>query len=212
VKEFADIAPFAKQPYTLVVSPAAGVKTLSELIAAAKAKPGHIKFGSAGTGSSTHLVAERFKSAAGIDVVHFPYKGGPEANAATADGTVTYWFPPTAIAIKGIKSGKLVGLGVTSAKRSVLLPDVPTISESGIAGFEVNVWWGLWAPAGIPGNVKDKLVKDVALALSAPDLRATLSEKGFEPMSMSSKEFEELVKNEIKSAASTLKAAGIEPK
>jgi tripartite-type tricarboxylate transporter receptor subunit TctC len=211
-QDFVDIAPLAEQPYTLVVGPTAGVKSLAELIERAKARPGAMRFGSAGTGSSTHLVAERFASAAGIDVVHVPYKGGPEANAATADGTVSYWFPPMAIAIKGIMNGKLVGLGVTSARRSALLPDVPTVAQAGVAGFEANVWWGLWAPAGIPGSVRDKLVADVGRALAASDLRAVLSQKGFEPMSMTPQAFGRLVQTEIEAAAGTLKEAGVEPR
>jgi tripartite-type tricarboxylate transporter receptor subunit TctC len=212
MQDFFDIAPLGEQPYTLVVGPTANVKSVSDLIAAAKAKPGQIKFGSAGTGSSTHLVAERFKSVAAIDVVHVPYKGGPEANKATTNGVVTYWFPPTAIAIKGIKSGKLIGLGVTSAKRSVLLPEVPTLNESGLADFKVNVWWGIWAPVGMPNSVKGKLVKDVTEALDSPDLRAKLTDKGFESMNMQPQEFRKLVEKEVKSAANILKTAGIKPK
>jgi tripartite-type tricarboxylate transporter receptor subunit TctC len=210
--DFVDIAPFARQPYALVVGPTANVENIGELIAMAKARPGAMKYGSAGTGSSTHLVAERFASAAGIDVVHVPYKGGPEANAATADGTVTYWFPPLAIALKGIANGKLIGLGVTSAGRSALLPDVPTLAEAGIVGFEANVWWGMWAPAGIPASVQDKLTKDVGRALATSELRAALNQKGFEPMSMTSQAFRQLVEAEVKSAARTLKEAGIEPR
>jgi tripartite-type tricarboxylate transporter receptor subunit TctC len=211
-KDFFDVAPLAKQPYTLVASPSAGVKSVPELIAAAKAKPGQMKFGSAGTGSSTHLVAERFKRAAGIDVTHVPFKGGPEANKATASGEVSYWFPPTAIAFKGVKAGKVVALGVSGATRSGLLPDVPTIAEAAIPGFDFTVWWGVWAPAGIPSAVKDKLVNDVARALTAADLREKLSSKGFEPMSMTPAEFSLLVQREVEASAKTLKEAGIKPK
>lgn len=210
-KDFVDIAPFASQPYTLVASPAAGLKSVSELIAAAKAKPGQIKFGSAGIGSATHLVAEKFNTEAGINAPHVPYKGGPEANAATSSGEVTYWFPPSAIALKGVKEGKLLALGVSSSTRFGLLPEVPTIAETGIAGFNVSGWWGVWAPAGIPANVKDKLVKDVARALAAPDLREKLGKSGFVPMSMTPAEFTKLVQSELDSAASILKAAGIKP-
>ena len=212
MKDFFDVAPIAQQPYTLVASPSAGVKSVSALIAAAKAKPGQMKFGSAGTGSSTHLVAERFNRAAGIDVVHVPFKGGPEANKATATGEVSYWFPPTAIAIKGVKAGKLVALGVTGSARSSLLPNVPTIAEAAIPGFDFNVWWGVWAPAVTPAKIKDKLVQDVARALASPDLREKLSSKGFEPMRMTPAEFSQLVQREVEASAQTLKQAGIKPK
>lgn len=211
-KDFAEIAPFGGQPYTLIANPAAGVKTISDLIALAKSKPGEIKFGSAGTGSSTHLVAERFKSAAGIDVVHVPFKGGPEANNATATGEVTYWMPPSAIALKGVKEGKVLALGVSGTTRFNLLPDVPTIAESGIKGFAAMGWWGLWAPANTPASVKKKLVKDVAQALASPDVREKLLSKGFDPMTMKPKEFAKLVQKEYEMAKQTLKAIGIQPK
>ena len=209
MKDFIDVAPLASQPFVLVASPAAGFNSAAELIAAAKANPGQIKFGSAGTGSATHLVAEKFKSAAGIDVAHVPYKGGPEANADTAAGLVTYWFPPTAIALKGAKEGKLQALGVTSANRSALLPGVPTIAEVALAGFEDSVWWGVWVPARVPGHVAEKLSMDIARALASPDLREKLGKGGFDPMSMSSAEFSRLVQSELDSAARTIKAAGI---
>lgn len=210
--DFVDIAPLAGQPFTLVASPSAGVKTVAQLIAAAKAKPGQMKYGSAGTGTSTHLIAERFKSAAGIDVGHIPFKGGPQANAATASGEVAFWFPPTAIAIKGVKAGKFLALGVSGVSRSVLLPDVPTITEAAIPGFEARVWWGMWAPAGIAANVRDPLTKDVARALAAPDLRAQLTQRGFDSMSMTSAQFSRLIQDEVEAAARTLKEAGLKPK
>ncbi|MFZ6006917.1 MAG: tripartite tricarboxylate transporter substrate binding protein [Nitrospirota bacterium] len=210
-KSFVDIAPLARQPFALVVGPTAGVKSVSELIAMLKAKPGQLKFGSAGTGSAAHLVAEKFKSAAGIDVAHVPFKGGPEANADTIAGKVTFWFPPVAMSLKPVKEGKLLALGVTSAKRASELPDVPTIAEAGLAGFEDNVWWGIWAPAGIPDGVANKLAKDVARAIASPDLREQFTKQGFEPMSMTSEEFAKFVRNEMEAAARIAKAAGIKP-
>ncbi len=126
-RDFLNIAPIARQPLALVVSQSSGIKTVAELIAAAKAKPGQMKYGSAGAGTSTHLVAEKFRTAAGIDVVHVPYKGGPEATADTVSGKITFWCPPVAIALKGVKEGKLAVLAVSGTKRSSVLPDVPTM-------------------------------------------------------------------------------------
>jgi len=167
---FHDIAPLASQPYVLVTGPSSGLKTASELIAVAKAKPpAEIRY--RGTGSGTHFVAEKFKIAAGIDVIHVPYKGGPEANVATMTGQTTYWFPPMAIALKPVREGKLIALGVTGSKRYDGLPSVPSIAEAGVADFVQTTWWGIWAPAGIPARVADKLAKDVARAISSPDLR-----------------------------------------
>ncbi len=211
VKDFTGIAPLAKQPFVLVTGLSAGVKTISELVAAAKAKPGQLKFGSAGTGSGTHFAAEQFKIVTGVDVVHVPYKGGPEANAATMTGQVTYWLAPLAMALKPVREGKLIALCVTGPRRYDGLPSVPTIAEAGVTGFVETNWWGLWAPANVPARVADKLAKDVARALAAPDLREKLAKLGFEPMSMMSAEFERFVRSEIESAARIAKAAGIKP-
>lgn len=209
-KDFVEIAPIATQPFVLVVGPSAGVKSVSELTAMAKAKPGQIKFGSAGMGSGTHFCAEKFKTAAGIDVAHVPFKGGPEANAAAIAGEVTYWFPPLAMALKNVQEGKLLALGVSSAKRSSALPEVPTMAQAGVILEDVN-WFGVWAPAGTPASVADKLAKDVARAVSSPDVREQLAKLGAEPMSMTQAEFGKFVRSEMESAARTAKAAGIKP-
>ena len=211
LKDFFDIAPLASQPLVLFVSPAPGFNNLSELIAAAKAKPGQLKFGSPGIGTTAHLAAERIKSMAGIDVVHVPFKGGPETIAALHDGSINYAVLSLAITLKGLREGKLIALGVTSAKRLRELPDVPTIAESAFAGFEATVWWGVWAPAGIPSNVKDKLAKDVAKALAAPDMIEQFKKSAFEPMSMTPDEFAKFVQSERESALRIVKAAGIKP-
>jgi tripartite-type tricarboxylate transporter receptor subunit TctC len=209
-KDLVAIAPFGRQPFALVVGPGAGVKTVKELVAAAKAKPG-LSYGSAGTGTGTHFAAEKLKSATGIEVTHVPFKGGPEANAETASGKVFFWFPPVAMALKDVKEGKLIALGVTSAKRSSVLPDVPTMAEAGVAGVEDGNWWGLWAPAGTPAGVLAKLEKDVARALAAPDLIEQFAKMGLEPMKMSSAAFGEFVRGEMETAKQTVKALGIKP-
>lgn len=208
-KDFIDIAPLTKQSYVLVVGPSSGIKSISELVAAARAKAGQMKFGSAGMGSSTHFAAEKFKLAAGIDAVHVPYKGGPEATADTISGAVTFWFPPMAFAVKQVREGKVVPLGVTSSKRSGSMPDVPTIAESGFSGFEDTSWMGLWAPRGVPAEVADKIAKSVAQALASPDLREQLAKMGAEPVSMMPSEFSKFVQGEIDSASRIVKAAGI---
>ena len=211
LKDFVAVSPLVAQPYVLVAGPSANVKTVSELIAAARANPGQLKFTSAGTGSGTHMVAEKFKLAANIDVVHVPNKGGPEAIADAASGRVTYWFPPIALALPQVREGKLVALGVSSARRSNLLPDVPAIAEAGVAGFEDTIWYGVWAPAAIPGDVVDKVSKDVARALATPEVRDRLTKLGAEPMSMTPAEFGRFVRSEVESAGRVLKAAGIKP-
>ena len=210
-QDFVGIAPLVSSPYVLVVGPGAGLRTVAELIAAARARPGQLNFGSAGIGTGTHLVAEKFKQAAGIDVVHVPYKGGPEANVDTMIGRVTYWFPPSGIALSHVREGKLLALGVTSARRSNLMSDVPTIAEAGVGGFEDKIWYGMWAPAGMPAGLVEKLSKDVARALAAPDLRERLAKLGAEPMIMAPAEFARFVRSEIDDSARIIKAAGIKP-
>lgn len=210
LKDLVGVASFGRQPFALVVGAGAGVKTAREMVAAAKAKPG-LSYGSAGVGTGTHFAAERFKTAAGIDATHVPFKGGPEANADTASGKVFFWFPPVAMALKDVKEGKLIALGVTSAKRSGVLPDVPTLAEAGVAGVETGNWWGLWAPAGVPAGVLAKLEKDVARALAAPDLQEQFAKMGMEPMKLNATEFAGFIRAEIEAAQQTVKALGIKP-
>jgi tripartite-type tricarboxylate transporter receptor subunit TctC len=211
LKDFIDIAFLASQPFVLVTSPTSGFKTVSELIAAAKAKPGQLKYGAAGTGSGNHFAVERFNMEAGIKAVYVVYQGGPEVNAAMMAGQITYWFAPLAIALKPVQEGKLIALGITSSKRNDKLPSVPTIAEAGIAGYEESNWWGIWAPAGIPAPIADKLAKDVARALASPDLQGEFAKLGYESKSMTSAEFARFVRNEMESSARTAKKAGIKP-
>jgi tripartite-type tricarboxylate transporter receptor subunit TctC len=210
-KDFVGVSPLVSSPYVLIVSPAAGVKTVAELIAAAKARPGQLNFGSAGTGTGTHLVAEKFKHGAGIDVMHIPYKGGPEATTDTMAGRVTYGFRPIGAVLPLIREGKLLALGVSSARRSGLLPEVPTIAEAGVGGFEDAIWFGMWAPNGTPVAVVDKIATDIARAVTAPDLRDRLVNLAAEPMRMTAAEFAHFVQREIDGALRLAKTVGIKP-
>jgi tripartite-type tricarboxylate transporter receptor subunit TctC len=211
LKDFVPIAPLAALYQVLVVSPTAGVKNVSELIAAAKTRPGQITFASPGTGSGVHFTGEKFKVATGIDVVHVPYKGGPEAMNDVMMGRVTYWIPSIGTALPFIKGGRLLALGVTSLQRSAALPDVPTLAESGVAGFENSLWFGLWAPARTPAGIIDKLTTDTARALAAPDLREQFRSLVAEPMSMKPAEFARFVRSETETVARLAKEAGIKP-
>ncbi|MEN3352446.1 MAG: hypothetical protein V7640_604, partial [Betaproteobacteria bacterium] len=143
LKDFVEIAPLASLTQVLVLAPSAGVRSVPELISAAKAKPGQLTFASAGTGGGVHFAGEKFRLMAGIDVVHVPYKGGPEAMTDVMMGRVTYWIPSIGTALPFIQGGKLLALGVSSRQRSVFLPDVPTIAEAGVAGYEESLWFGL---------------------------------------------------------------------
>jgi len=211
VKDFVDIAPLGGQPNVLVVAPSAGIKTLAELIALAKQKPGQLNFASAGTGSGTHINGEKFKLAAGIDVVHIPYKGTPEALTDTMAGRVTYFFSPVSAALPLVRDGKLVALAVSTAKRSSVLPNVPTIAESGLPGFDYSLWIGIFAPAGTPSEVVERIARDVHAAGQAPDVKERLAALGAEPMPMTPSEFKQFVDTEIIESAKVIKAAGIKP-
>ncbi|NDP42178.1 MAG: tripartite tricarboxylate transporter substrate binding protein [Aromatoleum sp.] len=209
VKDFAEVVPIAGQPNVLVVAPATGYKTVADLVAAAKAKPGQLNFGSAGNGSGTHINAEKFRLAAGIDAVHIPYKGTPEALTDTMTGRITYFFSPISAALPNVREGRLVALAVSTGKRSSVLPNVPTVAESGLPGFDYNLWVGLFAPAGTPADVVDKINKDVLRSLDTADARERLTALGAEAMPMTPAEFRRFVQKEIDDSAKVIKAAGI---
>jgi tripartite-type tricarboxylate transporter receptor subunit TctC len=209
VKDFAEVVPLAGQPNVLVVAPATGMKSVADLVAAAKQKPGALNFASAGNGSGTHINAEKFRLAAGIDVLHIPYKGTPEALADTMAGRVTYFFSPISAALPQVREGKLTALGVSTAKRSNVLPNVPTIAESGLAGFDYNLWVGMFAPAGTPADLVERINRDVLRVLQTPEAKERLTALGAEAMPMTPAEFRKFVQNEIADSGKVIKAAGI---
>ena len=214
LKDFIPIVPLSSQPYVLVAGNSAGITTVGELIAAAKAKPGQLKFGSRGVGTGTHLGLEKFNLAAGIKTVHVPAGRNDaivDVVARTIAGDTTYMFAPIELTLPHIREGRLRALGVSSARRSSLLPEVPTIAEAGVAGFNFPIWYGVWAPAGTPASVVDKLVKDIGYVLAGRDLRDWLAKHGGEPMNMTQPEFARFVLSESESAAQIIKAAGIKP-
>ncbi|HTP97838.1 MAG TPA: tripartite tricarboxylate transporter substrate binding protein [Casimicrobiaceae bacterium] len=208
-KDFVEVATLGGQPNVLVVSPAAGYKTVADLIAAAKKSPGALNYGSAGIGSGTHINGEKFKLVAGIDVVHVPYKGTPEALTDTMTGRINYFFSPISAALPNVKEGKLVALGVSTSKRSSALPNVPTLAESGLPGFDYSLWVGMYAPAGTPADVVDKINRDVARALATPEMRERLAALGAEPMVMTPAEFAAFMRAEMADASKVVKAASI---
>jgi tripartite-type tricarboxylate transporter receptor subunit TctC len=214
LKDFIPVAPLISQPYVLVAGKLAGITTVSELIAAAKAKPGQLRFGSTGRGTGSHLGVEKFNLAAGIKAVHVPARPGEgivDTIANVVAGRTDYLLAPIQLALVEIRAGRLRPLGVSTKKRSTLLPEVPTIAEGGVAGFDYPIWYGVWAPAGTPVGVVDKLAKDIARSLAAPDLREWLAKHGGEPMSMTQPEFARFVLSESESASRIIEAAGIKP-
>ncbi len=212
LKDFIAIAPLTSQPYVLVAGKPSGITTVRELIAAAKVKPDGLKFGSTGVGTGTHLGLVKFNLQAGIDAVHVPPRPGDaitDVIASAVAGRTTYMMAPIQLALADIRAGRLRALGVTTKKRSSLLPDVPTIAETGVADFDYAIWYGVWVPAGTPAGVVDKLAKDIARALATPDVRDELAKHGGDPMSMTQPEFARFVVSESENAARIAKAAGI---
>ena len=214
LKDFIPIIPLTSQAYVLVAGKATGVTTAGGLIAAAKAKPGQPKFGSTGIGTGTHVGAEKFNQAAGIKVLHVP----PSPNDSNADtianaiaGRFTYCLAPISLALPHIRDGTLVALGVSTARRSILLPEVPTMTEASVARFDFPIWYGIWAPADTPTGVVDKLANDVGRVLTGPDLREWIANHGGEPMNMTHPEFVRFVESESVVTARLMKAASVKP-
>jgi tripartite-type tricarboxylate transporter receptor subunit TctC len=211
LKDFTDIVPFTEQPNVMVVDAGSPYRTLNDLVAAAKAKPGSINIGHAGIGSGTHLSTERFIAGAGIKVVEVPFKGTPEVVAAILSHNVDGYWAPISAALSNIKSGKLHALAVTTAKRNPILPDVPTIAEAGVKNAESALWVGLWGPGHMNPQLVNKINADVRKALADPDVKARLQKLGHDTMDMSAPEFAKLVREETESNKRLLAAAGIKP-
>jgi tripartite-type tricarboxylate transporter receptor subunit TctC len=215
LKDFIPVAPLTSQPYVLVTGKAAGFTTVGQLIAAAKAKPGKLKFGSTGPGTGTHLGVVKFNLSAGIEAVDVPPQPTDaiaDIVAGTIEGRTTYVIAPISIVLTPIRDGKLFPLGVTTVRRSTVLPQVPTIAEAGVAGFDFPIWYGIWVPAGTPAGVVNKLSKDIGRALAGPDLRDWVTKHGGEPMSMTQPEFARFVRGESESAAQLINAVAIKPR
>jgi tripartite-type tricarboxylate transporter receptor subunit TctC len=209
LKDFIPVASLTNQPYVLVAGKPAGVTSVRELIAAAKLKPGELKFGSTGPGTGSHLGIVKFNFEAGIKVVDVPPQpmdAIADVLAATIEGRTTYMIAPISITLTPIRDGRLFPLGVTTARRSTLLPEVPTIAEAGVAGFDFPIWYGIWAPAGSPTGVVNKLSRDIARVLAGPDLRDWIAKHGGEPMNMTQPEFARFVQSESEDAARFIKA------
>ena len=211
MKDFTNLALLGSTPNVLITGNETGWKSLKDFVAAAKANPGKLNFSSAGIGSGTHFNLEKLKIALGIDVVHVPYKGTPEAIGDTIGGRVCCYWAPLNAALPHVNGGKAVALAVSSGKRTPLLPNVPTVAEQGYPGFEYTLWLGLWGPAGLPADLSARINKDVNAALASADLRERLLKLGTEPGSMTIPEFTEYVRKEIDETQAVLKAAGIKP-
>jgi tripartite-type tricarboxylate transporter receptor subunit TctC len=209
LRDLTGVAPLGLLPNVLVISPAKGIRSVKDLIEAAKAKPGSLNVATIGVGSATHLNAERFRLGAGIDVVSVPFKGTPEALTEVMTGRVDYYFCPVNAALPLLRDGRVLGLAVGSTKRSIALPDLPTTLELGIADSDYNFWVGMFVPARTPREIVDRLHQETAKALHAPDVREKLARLGAELMDYSPEQFNAYLRKEIADNAVLVKAAGI---
>jgi tripartite-type tricarboxylate transporter receptor subunit TctC len=209
LRDLTGILELTSQPLVLVVNPTLPVSDIQGLVAMAKAKPAALTFGSGGVGNTDHLAGELFKSMAGIDMVHVPYKGGTNAMTDTISGQVTLYFAGTAAALPLVREGKLKALAVTGTKRSGAMPAVPTMAESGVTGYEVDLWSGLLAPAHTPAAVIEQIAADTQRVLDMPDVQARLASLGLDVPPSSPPQFQAFIAAEVDKWGKLIKARGI---
>jgi tripartite-type tricarboxylate transporter receptor subunit TctC len=206
IKDFAPVGQIAEVPLVLVVSPALGVKTVKELIAKAKTMP--LNFASSGNGSAPHLAGEGFKIATGADMLHIPYKGSGPAITDLMGGQVNLMFDSLPSSMPYIKSGRIIAIAVTTKTRTSALPNVPTVAESGVPGFDVSTWYGIWAPAATPPALVHRISADLAAVVRMPEIRARLAELGAEPVGSTPEEFAAYNRTELTKWAKIVKDSG----
>jgi tripartite-type tricarboxylate transporter receptor subunit TctC len=210
VRDLAPIIQVANQPNVLTAHPSVPARTLKEFIALAKANPGKFNYGSSGIGASQHMTAELFAMLTGVKIEHIPYKGGTPAMTDLISGQIDFMFTPAPNAIAFVKSGKIRGIAVTSLKRSSALPELPTMDESGLKGFELLGWIGLLGPAGTPREIVDRLNAEINKML-AGDIRPRLTELGLDAVGGTPEQFAAFIRQDIAKYVKIVKVAGIPP-
>jgi tripartite-type tricarboxylate transporter receptor subunit TctC len=210
LRDFTPVSQIAGVPNVLVVTPAAGIASVADLIAAARQRPGELTYGSAGVGSGMHINGEQFRLAANINVVHVPYKGGPEALTDLLAGRISFVFSPIGLALRLVKEKRLVALAATPASRSPALPEVPTVAEAGLPGFEFDTWYGLFAPGATPRVLVAQISADVRKVLREADVRERFATRGAAPKASTPQEFDAFLRSEIDKLGRLIRAAGVE--
>jgi len=208
-KDLAAVVPLGRNANVMVVNPSRGWKTVQDLVAAAKAKPGSITYGSAGVGTATHISAERFRLSAGFDAVHVPYKGGPEALTDVLGGRIDFYYCPISTAIPLVRDGRLLALVVSTPARAAAMPDVPTSLEAGYPNSDYTVWYGVFMPAKTPRAIVEKFHDNTAKVLRMPSMREKLAQLAVDPMPMMPGDFDKYVAAEIEANGKLIKAAGV---
>ena len=209
VRDFVAVVPLGISPNVLVVPPAAGVRTVGDLVAAARARPGGLNFSSVGVGTATHMSAERFRAGTGIDAVHVPFKGGAEAMTEVMAGRIDFFFGPVGLVLPNVREGRLLALAVNGEARASALPDVPTLREAGIADAEYPIWFGFFVPARTPAPVVEALHRATVRALNEPKVRERLGLLGIDPMPLTVAGFGRLMADEVAINARLVAAVGV---
>jgi tripartite-type tricarboxylate transporter receptor subunit TctC len=211
LKDIVDVAILGKTPYVMITAKGGAYPTLKSLIEAAKAQPGHIPFASAGVGSSTHMAAEYVAQTAGVKMLHVPYKGSPEAIQDTLAGRTSFYMAPLDAAIGHLKEGKLTAFGVSSSKRAEIVPDIPTLAEAGLAGFDLSLWFGMWARTGTPAAIVQKLNAQVNAIVQGKEVREQFGRIGIASAPMKPEEFAKFVREQMGTFRNIALAANIQP-
>ena len=210
MRDFMPIAPVNTSDLVIVVNPSVAARTLKEFIALAKSKPGELNYASSGTGTPYHMAGELFKAMSGTNIVHVPHKASGEARNAVIGGHVQMMFDAITTMATNAKAGQVRALGTTGTKRSELTPDVPTIAEAGVPGYEATIWLGLMAPTGTPKEIVDKLNTEINKVIARPDVKEAWAKQGAVPMVMTPAEFDKYLRADIEKWAKVVKAAGLE--
>ena len=211
MRDFVPVAGMNYSDLLMVVHPSVPAKNLKEFIALAKSKPGGLNYASSGTGTPYHMAGELFKSLTGTDIVHVPHKASGEARNSVIGGHVQMMFDAITTMTSNVNAGQVRALGTSAAKRSTVLPDVPTIAEAGVPGYESTIWLGIMAPAGTPKAIVDKLNAEINKVISRPDVKAAWDKQGATALVMSPTEFEAYLRKDIEKWAKVVKDAGIKP-
>jgi tripartite-type tricarboxylate transporter receptor subunit TctC len=209
VKDFTPLSLVASIPFAMIVHPSVQARSVQEFVALAKSRPGQLNYSSAGNGTSNHLAGELLKSMAGVDLVHVPYKGSAPALNDLVAGQVSLMFDLVLTAAPHIKSGAVRGLAVTGTQRSAVLPDLPTVAETGLPGYEVSAWFGIFAPAGLPQPVAKRLNAEFVKVMQQPDLKQRLASLGADPLTSTPEEFATYLRSEIDKWAKVVKVSGM---
>jgi len=209
IRDFTPLGLLASSPMIVIVNRSLPVNSVAELINLAKARPGELNYGSGGSATSSHLAVELFKILAGVNMSHVPYKGGPIATIDLIGGQIQLMIAQLAAAYPFVKSGKVRALAVTSLERSAAVPDIPTVSEAGVRGYDITIWFGALAPAQLPKDLAERLSSELALALKSRDIAQRLAGQGLDLQGSSPDQFDTFLRNEIAKWSRVIKAANI---